>query len=66
MFLSGLESAHHPFTAPHPADTDLVYTDPPAVSDALTLAILQTLNAIHVYIYYDCHLTKGKGKRRFV
>jgi aspartyl-tRNA synthetase len=25
---SGLESAHHPFTQPHPDDLDLVYTDP--------------------------------------
>jgi len=28
----GLESAHHPFTAAHPADTQLVYTDPAVVS----------------------------------
>ncbi|XP_078606517.1 aspartate--tRNA ligase, mitochondrial-like [Branchiostoma floridae x Branchiostoma japonicum] len=25
---SGLESAHHPFTAPHPDDSDLVYSHP--------------------------------------
>ncbi|NWZ22041.1 SYDM protein, partial [Asarcornis scutulata] len=26
-----LESAHHPFTAPHPADTNLLYSDPTKV-----------------------------------
>ncbi|NXP08408.1 SYDM protein, partial [Thinocorus orbignyianus] len=26
-----LESAHHPFTAPHPSDTDLLYSDPTKV-----------------------------------
>lgn len=25
---TGLESAHHPFTQPHPDDVDLVYTEP--------------------------------------
>jgi len=39
--LAGLESAHHPFTAPLPSDTELVYTDPPAVSCVfLTLLLL--------------------------
>lgn len=27
----GLESAHHPFTAPHPDDAELLYTNPAAV-----------------------------------
>ena len=27
----GLESAHHPFTAPHPDDLELLYTNPSAV-----------------------------------
>lgn len=32
-----LESAHHPFTAPHPADTNLLYSDPTKVSAMLAL-----------------------------
>lgn len=28
-----LESAHHPFTAPHPSDTSLLYSDPTKVTD---------------------------------
>lgn len=28
-----LESAHHPFTAPHPSDTNLLYSDPTKVTD---------------------------------
>lgn len=32
-----LESAHHPFTAPHPADTNLLYSDPTKVTAMLTL-----------------------------
>lgn len=30
---SELESAHHPFTAPHPLDTDLLYSDPTKVTN---------------------------------
>lgn len=28
-----LESAHHPFTAPHPSDTSLLYSDPTKVTN---------------------------------
>lgn len=30
--LSELESAHHPFTAPHPSDINLLYTEPEKVA----------------------------------
>lgn len=28
-----LESAHHPFTAPHPSDMNLLYSDPTKVTE---------------------------------
>lgn len=28
-----LESAHHPFTAPHPSDASLLYSDPTKVTN---------------------------------
>jgi len=39
---SELESAHHPFTAPHPLDTDLLYSDPTKVTNFMpaVLALL--------------------------
>lgn len=38
-----LESAHHPFTAPHPSDTSLLYSDPTKVTHFMPamLALLQ-------------------------
>jgi len=43
-----LESAHHPFTAPHPSDTSLLYSDPtrvtnfmPAMPALLQLCVLE-------------------------
>ena len=38
-----LESAHHPFTAPHPSDTSLLYSDPTKVTNFMPamLALLQ-------------------------
>lgn len=38
-----LESAHHPFTAPHPSDTSLLYSDPTKVTRFMPamLALLQ-------------------------
>ena len=36
----GVESAHHPFTAPKPDDLDLVYADPLKVCDRMERALL--------------------------
>lgn len=40
-----LESAHHPFTAPHPSDASLLYSDPTKVTNFMPamLALLQLL-----------------------
>lgn len=42
---SELESAHHPFTAPHPLDTDLLYSDPTKVINFMP-AVLALFTAV--------------------